>query len=345
MRLIVRFFIPCLCFLSFQIVYAQDYFFSQFYNTPLMTNAANTGRIKEDFRIGLINRRQWLLNNALSFNTLGFSGDVNFRKKILGADMVGLGVVVVSDQQSDVFGRQVAILSTGWHRHLDDQKRHYLSLGLQVGYSQISANAGGLQFLSAYDRVSNDFSGPSEDVSGLTPSRQVLLHSGFFYDFSVNKKLEVFAGFNAFNLVQPDYSVLGAERLPMRTHMQAGFTYYLSNQVFVTPQMFWARQSASNNMLLGANLGYIPGLDRRLLTLYAGFWYRMADAAIVYGGLKYKNIQLGLSYDFTVSSLNQVRVVPETKAGIVGAFEISLLFHGFLGRAVPSEQTIPCQIF
>ena len=53
----------------------------------------------------------------------------------------------------------------------------------------------------------------------------------------------------------------------------------------------------------------------------SGVWYWSKNAVIPYIGFAYKDFQLGLSYDVTISKLNQASIAPKT-------FELSLIYRG-----------------
>jgi hypothetical protein len=50
-----------------------------------------------------------------------------------------------------------------------------------------------------------------------------------------------------------------------------------------------------------------------------GMWYRYKDAVIPYLGYYYQGFQLGLSYDYTVSSL-------KTATQVRNAYELTLIY-------------------
>ena len=68
----------CLAALSLpKDAFAQDLHFSQFMNSPLLTNPANTGFIPDgDFRLGANYRNQWASVTAFPYKTMSVFGDV-----------------------------------------------------------------------------------------------------------------------------------------------------------------------------------------------------------------------------------------------------------------------------
>ena len=57
--------------------HSQDLHFSQFMNSPLLTNPANTGFIPDgDYRLGVNYRNQWASITAFPYKTMSAFGDV-----------------------------------------------------------------------------------------------------------------------------------------------------------------------------------------------------------------------------------------------------------------------------
>ncbi len=58
--------------------HSQDLHFSQFMNSPLLTNPANTGFIPDgDYRLGVNYRNQWASITAFPYKTMSAFGDVS----------------------------------------------------------------------------------------------------------------------------------------------------------------------------------------------------------------------------------------------------------------------------
>src|SRR3979411_427340 len=85
----------CCIFLAALHGHGQDLHFSQWFNSPLTTNPANTGFIPDaDFRIGANYRDQWSPVMAVPYRTMSIWGDAQiFRNKIENGWM-GLGGVL-----------------------------------------------------------------------------------------------------------------------------------------------------------------------------------------------------------------------------------------------------------
>ncbi|MBC7388316.1 MAG: PorP/SprF family type IX secretion system membrane protein, partial [Opitutaceae bacterium] len=127
-------------------VNAQDFHFSQFYNSPLTLNPALTGRIREDFRVGIIHRNQWKAINS-AYVTSAVFADINFIKNPFKLDMWGVGLVAMNDEIGDgMFSNQNIGLSLSGTKTLDELKRHKLSIGVQPSYVTKGLNKNNLIF-------------------------------------------------------------------------------------------------------------------------------------------------------------------------------------------------------
>ena len=64
--------------------HSQDLHFSQFFNSPLTTNPANTGFIPDgDFRLGINYRNQWSSIMTVPYKTMSAFGDFQVAKNSL----------------------------------------------------------------------------------------------------------------------------------------------------------------------------------------------------------------------------------------------------------------------
>ncbi len=78
--------------------YAQDLHFSQFFNSPLSTNPANTGFIPDgDYRLGVNFRDQWSSIMSVPYKTMSAFADVQVMKNRDQTGWVGLGGLVLRD--------------------------------------------------------------------------------------------------------------------------------------------------------------------------------------------------------------------------------------------------------
>ena len=98
----------------------------------------------------------------------------------------------------------------------------------------------------------------------------------------------------------------------------------------------------TNDLVLGANVSM--KLDvKNIPVIYFGMHYRHGIVRIVDGliptvGIKYKKIDIGLSYDINLSSLSK-----SSYSNRKGSFELSLIYTG--ASTIPKKGLIPCERF
>src|SRR5436190_20001483 len=79
-------------------LHAQDLHFSQFFNSPLTTNPANTGFIPDaDYRIGANYRNQYSTVMTVPYKTMSIFGDAQVLRDRIENGWVGLGGVILRD--------------------------------------------------------------------------------------------------------------------------------------------------------------------------------------------------------------------------------------------------------
>src|SRR5262245_10007501 len=79
-------------------VNAQDLHFSQFMNSPLTTNPANTGFIPGgDYRIGINYRNQWSSVMSIPYKTMSAFGDAQLMQNRDNTGWMGIGGVILRD--------------------------------------------------------------------------------------------------------------------------------------------------------------------------------------------------------------------------------------------------------
>jgi hypothetical protein len=73
---------------------AQDLHFSQFFNSPLTTNPANTGFIPDaDFRLGALYRNQYSSILSTPYKTISIYGDAQLLRNQLENGWLGVEVL------------------------------------------------------------------------------------------------------------------------------------------------------------------------------------------------------------------------------------------------------------
>jgi type IX secretion system PorP/SprF family membrane protein len=317
------------------VAHAQDPRFSQFYAAPYSLSPAMTGIFNGQWRTTVNYRDQW--NSILSpvpFRTYAVSGE--YRQAVGRYDYWSVGLGAMHDEAGTArFQQNKFHLSGAYLKQLAGGRNradHYLSAGAQVGFGQNSVDYGRLWFSRQYDPTAEqpDFGAASGEPTngGNTPMfldfnagllwYMVLENGGFFY-----------AGGAAHHLNRPDIALFdnGAERLYTRWSGHLGGMLPVNENFGILPGAQVMKQGPAFETDLGVNFRYSNN-DLNELALRAGLWTRLgnrldrgiqADALTLVTMLELNRWMLGLSYDFTVSSLR-------TANNSRGAFEVSLTY-------------------
>jgi type IX secretion system PorP/SprF family membrane protein len=287
-----------------------DPHFSQYYAYPLWLNPALTGIVDGDVRLTGNYKDQW---NAIGsgYRTAAFSGDFRASEKIaLGFTVIDQGAGSAGYNYLGAYG------SFAYQVALSANKYQKLSLALQVGAINRAFNANNLQFDNQYNPASGfDGSMPSYENFRSANSTVFDGSAGIFY-YSVN----VFIGASAAHLTpvkNPGDTTDGlSSRVPMRETLHGGLRIRASDGFDITPHAIFIKQSQNQLLAAGLNLEFKLQSDYSLIL---GGMYRLNDAAVANVGFHLGNMLIGMSYDYTTSSLNKA-VNPQ------GTYEVSLSY-------------------
>jgi len=344
--------------------FAQDYSFSQYFNFPPTTNPANTGYYRQDYRAGVIHRRQWQqIGNP--FLTSGVFADVNFKPGSFkgvakeGAPQIGLGMYFINDQLGNgVYKARHIMGSASFIKPFGEFYRHTVAFGVQGGYYQKGINADGLYFEDQFDKF-RDPSLPTKEQVLLNKTQSSFnFNAGANYSLLLSKKVNLTIGASMFNILEPKEQFLtglssaSTPKLRRRILGTYGMQFQVSPKAFVNPMVMLQRQGGAKELTVGANFAYQlnsvtnkKGLANTDQVIgYLGLFYRTSDAVIPYLGMRYKNITGGISYDVNISGLSGA----ENGATPIGrprvrTLEISLVYAGFWDPNTPKRQSIPCK--
>jgi type IX secretion system PorP/SprF family membrane protein len=315
-------------------------------------NPGLTGQMREDFRVGGIYRSQWK-DIASPFKTMSFFADMNIKLEKKPVDMISFGANFTDDQLGDgIFKNQYFLVSSAVQKYLGYSRRHMVSFGLQLGYTNQNLNKNGLYFDDQFDDEFLPTLGTGENF-GATRNGYMNLNAGLGWDFFANEKLTLNGGLGFHNLTRPKNSLLDgvgetvANKQSVRTVLNVGAVYQLSDKVSLLPSFLYARQAKASDLNLGTNIGFhLNGYkSRNRTTLYVGGFYRVGDAAIAKVGMRFRGVQAMFSYDATMSGMKDINKAPSIKDKTVGAYELSLVYSGFLNRAIPGRLTVPSRFF
>ena len=339
-RLIHSFLTAC-SILLFTSVYGQDLHFSQFMNSPLTTNPANTGFIPDgDYRLGINYRDQWSSIMTVPYKTMSAYGDVQLLKDRFENGWLGVGGVVLKDvagsgnlTSTKLYG------SVAYHQMLGYSS--LLSLGFNVGYANKQINTSNLKFPDQFDGKFFDNKLPTSVALSRNNIGYLDMQVGMNYAYFPTDKVYVNAGFSAHHVNRPKESFFEAEdvdnRIPMRFIGFLNASLMLNDQWIINPNAYVSTQAKAMEIVAGANAHYNLSGDGESI-LIGGLYYRYKDAVIPMVGLGFKSFTFSFTYDATMSSLKDYN-------GTRGAFEFSLVKQGLFNQYQGNRKQSFCPTF
>ncbi|HLK30549.1 MAG TPA: PorP/SprF family type IX secretion system membrane protein [Puia sp.] len=322
---------------------AQDLHFSQWFNSPLTTNPANTGFIPDaDYRIGANYRNQWSAVMSEPYKTMSIWGDAQLFRNRIENGWLGLGGLILRDQAgSGNLTSTEAYASVAYHQMLGFSS--LLTAGFNVGWINKRINTTSLKFPDQFDGKFFDQTQPTSVLIDQPNVNFFDMQVGMNYAYFPNNKMYVNAGFSVWHLNRARESFFSTDpagfdsRIPMRFIGFLNGSFKANDDVILNPMAYYTNQAGSSEAVLGLNLQYNLSHDGDEQVV-GGLYYRVGDSFIPMIGFIYKNIRLMFTYDVTASSLSKYN-------GGNGAWEFSLINYGNYNTTSPYQRQSLCPSF
>lgn len=327
-------------------VQAQDLHFSQFFNSPLTTNPANTGFMPDaNYRIGINYRNQWA-TVPVPYKTFSAYGDAQVLRDRWYAGWLGLGGVILQDNSGDGTLNSTAVYaSIAYHQLLGSNS--LLTAGFNTGLAMKRLDVSKLTFPSQFnDNFGKWFfdtqipSGESFISSNIT---YLDIQAGLNYAYFPTDHIYVNMGFSAQHLNMPKETFLasGSNQIPRRYIGFLNASIMVSPSIILNPGGYYTTQSGAVESVFGGYAAYDlsgAGGDYQLL---GGMYYRVGDSFIPVVGYQVKQWRIMFSYDVTTSAFSQADHRQ-------GAYELSLTYLGIYASHIYNhynEKTYLCPHF
>lgn len=323
--------------------FAQDLHFSQWFNSPLTTNPANTGFIPDaDYRLGANYRNQWSSIMTVPYKTMSIYGDAQVFRNRIESGWLGLGGVILRDVAGSGSLTSTKInASVAYHQMLGTA--HLLSAGFNIGWANKRINAAELKFPDQFDGRFFDNTLPTSVVIDQPNVSYFDVQAGLNYAYFPTENLYVNGGVSAMHLNQPKESFFSSDattsnnRIPARYNFFLNISSKLNDQVIINPLLYYTTQAQSSEIVGGATIQYNLSGDGSY-QLIGGLLYRPGDAVVPMVGFEWNSIRLTFSYDATTSSLKNFN---NTR----GASEFALLYHGVYDQFNSMRRQALCPSF
>lgn len=318
----------------------QDLHFSQFYNSPLTTNPANTGFLPDaDYRVGVQYRNQWSSIMSIPFKTMTAFGDAQVFRNKLETGWMGLGGVLLSDVAGSGSLRSNKVYaSVAYHQMLGLSS--LVSLGFNLGYASKRIDVTGLKFPDQFDGKFFDTKIPSSAVITDPNINYFDMQVGMNYAYFPNENTYLNLGYAVHHVNRPRetfFNTAGNDGLVPRRHIAfANAILRVADRVIIYPNVFYSNQAKAQEISGGvlADYNLTEQGDKQFA---AGIYYRHQDAVIPTAGFVLNgNLRFTFSYDVTLSSVrnyNQYR----------GAYELSIIKKGLFPQS--GDRQIMCPKF
>ena len=322
--------------------FAQDLHFSQFFNSPLLTNPANTGFIPDgNYRLGINYRNQWSAIMAIPYKTMSAFGDVQVMQNKDNTGWMGIGGLILHDvagsgnlTSTKVYG------SVAYHQMINAGS--LVSLGFNVGWANKQINVTNLKFPDQFDGHFFDSHLPTSVSLANNNINYLDMQVGMNYAYFPTEKIYLNAGFSAMHVNRPRESFFDSQpgidnRVPVRYTGFINGSFMTNDNLIINPNAYFSLQAKSYEVVLGLNAHYNLSGDGEKV-LIGGLYYRYKDAVIPMIGLGYKDYTFTFSYDATVSTL---RNYDNTR----GALEFSIIKTGIIDRYNGNKRETMCPSF
>ncbi len=321
----------CIFILFFSIIQmiGQDYYFSQFYASPLNLNPALTGVSAGDIRLALNYRDQ--SQNLIPYKTYGGSFDMKMFRGKLDKDIASLGVVAIKDELANNAVSSLYMMASGaYHIALNNKQTHYLSFGFQGGVLQHQLNMNEFSFPNQW--TISTFYDPSIPHGINVTTEQTLiydLNAGMFWYHFIKSNSTVFLGAAVFHVLEPELSFLSnQDNMARRYLVHGGRRIPLSEVISIIPNVMFMQQSGARMVAGGSSMEY--AFRDSDFAMGFGLWYRYYNNSIITNlDFQFKNFKFGVSYDVYSS----VQSLSETSGGL----EFSIIYSPVMKNIIQLE--------
>ncbi len=303
--------------------YAQDLHFSQYFNSPLLVNPANTGFNPDyDYRLGG-NYRTESTNVGNPYKTMSLWGDTKLFANRFENGWVGVGASLFRDQAGPgSLTNTSGFASVAYHQLLGYNS--LLSGGFGLGFSSKRIDISKLSFDNQWNGKFFDASIPSNEPFAYSQTSYFDLQMGLNYAYFASENLYFNAGVSVMHINMPRESFFDPTVSDSR--IQRRYTAFINSNIkvqnlwIVNPNLYVSKMGNAWETVIGFNANRDLSGDG-LQQLILGLYYRNKDAVIPMIGYQVNDMRITVNYDATVSQLGSFN-------GTRGAYELSIVKSG-----------------
>jgi len=280
----------------------QDIHFSQYNGSVLNQSPAFTGFFDGDYRVNAIYRSQWQ-SVPVKYSTFSVAGDMRVFPKKLINDCIGLGLMINSDKAGDAsYGTNQVYFSGSYIHKPKKDSALLVSAGLSLGFNMLGFNYNKMNFDNQFDGLGYNQNLATGELFAQTSTFYLDFNFGLGAQYSFSQFTKLTYGFSFNHLTNPNitYQINVLSKLDSKISNYVNFTTRINPKYFVSGELLYAHQGKYNEIVPGANLGYV--IDNfKNNTVSLGLYFRAKDALISRIGYTYKTTTSGISYDLNTS--------------------------------------------
>lgn len=285
---------------------AQDLHYSQFYNSPLNLNPAQTGIFNGDQRFIASFREQWAFV-PVPWTTFSASYDY----KILPEEeknIFGVGFNFNYDRQGAARINLSGLNVTGSYSRVLN-KSNIVTVGALLGFSSRGFNDRDLTWDKQWDGlVFNEGTGSGENFD---LQRVNFLETGIGLNYRLQKdaRTKIDLGIGGYHLYEPTANFYNTDdnKLPLHLTLSAIGSVKLIDALDIQLQFLRQYQGVYREMVFGGLAKiYLSKKRGKETQLHAGLGYRTAKSFIPTVAVQFNQWYLSFSYDFDNTELNEI---------------------------------------
>ena len=294
---------------------------TQYYNTPLLYNPAETGHYDGKFRASALYGDQWAV-----WQTIYGSYEHKFKNKSGHSFDLGVGV----------FQDGARAKSTGGELSLAGRFKigegQFLTIAANPSYFQVvSADLNDLTQVDQYNPSVGDYSGAASEIFNTNNRPAGLnLDAGILWAGDMNGT-KIHTGVFVGNIISPDLSQLAtssASKASMKIGVNGGADFPLTDEMHIEPKFMIENKldTRETKYNFASIFKYIvPGGGTVSAFNFGPLMKTAGDISNVsfLGGVEFGNLALNISYDYGLNA---------TVNGAANGFEFSLIY---IGKAKP----------
>ncbi|MDA8692444.1 PorP/SprF family type IX secretion system membrane protein [Saprospiraceae bacterium] len=289
----------CICISAF--AYSQDLHFTNYYYSPLYLSPAKTGAFAGTYRFGVNVRDQFNSFIEKPYQSFMAHADMPIAFGFKPHHWIGVGLNMYGDRAGDLsYSNTGAHLSLAYHYAIDPNYKTVITAGIQYGMTQRNINTEGFLSERTILQLSED------DLSRLMDFNPSVgdINFGLSVKNWTSKTSYFDIGGSIYHLSQADFRFTGSSvdnQVRRRINAYAEYHIQSTDQLAIKPIIVYSKMWIFQNLFGQFNLEYRPN-KKSATTLKGGLGYRSGDAVQFLAGVIYKGWDIGIAYDFTVSS-------------------------------------------